>query len=159
MNSILESYYPVFRLYQSLRSQMMELVDDKDLGFTPGQNNPPLGTLCLEIGEVEHSYIESFRTFRMDFTYRAEQPELERSVERLTHWYSALDHELEQAVSNLSQDDIDNRKIDRGGDFILSPQIQLEVYKEALLIFYGKSSVYLKALNKELPDQWRHWIN
>lgn len=158
MNSIMESYFPVFRLYQSLRNQMMELLEDKDLDFTIGQNNPSFGSLCREIGEVEHSYIESFRTFRMDFSYRAEEPELDRNVERLTHWYIALDHELEQAISDLSQEDIDNRKIDRGGDFILSPQIQLEVYKEALLIFYGKSSVYLKALNKELPDQWRQWI-
>jgi hypothetical protein len=37
--------------------------------------------------------------------------------------------------------------IDRGGDFKLSPQGQLDAYKEALLIFYGKVDVYLKALN------------
>jgi hypothetical protein len=76
----------------------------------------------------------------------------------LAVWYAALDQELEDVVSKLSQDEIDHRKVDRGGDFLLSPQIQLDVYKEALLIFYGKSSVYLKALDKELPDQWREWI-
>jgi hypothetical protein len=32
------------------------------------------------------------------------------------------------------------------------------VFKEALLIFYGKSRVYLKALGKEMPKQWRSWI-
>jgi hypothetical protein len=34
----------------------------------------------------------------------------------------------------------------------------LEIYKEALLIFYGKTSVYLKATGKELPEQWLAWI-
>lgn len=158
MNTIMESYYPVFRLYQSMRDQMMEMIEDKDLDFQIGKNNPSLGVLCREIGEVQHSYIDSFRTFQMDFSYRAEQPDMEQSVEQLTAWYAALDQALEDVVSSLSQDDIDNRKVDRGGDFLLSPQIQLDVYKEALLIFYGKASVYLKALSKELPDQWRQWI-
>jgi hypothetical protein len=94
----------------------------------------------------------------MDFSFRSEQPDLDQSVERLALWYVSLDQELEDVVSNLSQDEIDNRKVDRGGDFLLSPKIQLDVYKEALLIFYGKASVYMKALNKDLPDQWRDWI-
>ncbi|MGB3716776.1 MAG: hypothetical protein WA996_20345 [Candidatus Promineifilaceae bacterium] len=158
MNTIMESYYPVFRLYQSMRNQMMAIIEDKDLEFRLGENNPSLGVLCREIGEVQHCYIESFRTFQMDLSYRSERPDLDRSVERLTVWYATLDQELEDVVTNLSQDEIDNRMVDRGGDFLLSPQIQLDVYKEALLIFYGKTSVYMKALNKKLPDQWREWI-
>lgn len=38
------------------------------------------------------------------------------------------------------------------------PTFQLEVYKEALLIFYGKASVYLKAMGKPRPPQWRERI-
>ena len=52
-----------------------------------------------------------------------------------------------------------NRKIDRGGGFIISPAIQLEIYKEALLIFYGKADVYLKAMGKPRPEQWTVWID
>jgi hypothetical protein len=36
--------------------------------------------------------------------------------------------------------------------------IQLHIYREALLSFYGKASVYLKALGKTLPEQWQSWI-
>lgn len=158
MNRMMDEHYPVFRLYQALRNQMMDLLVDVDLTFRLGGNNDTLGHLCREIGEVQHCYIQSFQTFEMDFSYRVDQPDLEKSVRRLVAWFKELDLELESAVANLSQEDIENRKIDRGGDFILSPQIQLEVYKEALLIFYGKASVYLKALQKELPDQWKHWI-
>jgi hypothetical protein len=32
------------------------------------------------------------------------------------------------------------------------------MYREALLIFYGNASVYLKALRKSLPPQWQAWI-
>ncbi len=158
MNTIMESYYPIFRLYQSLRDQMMDLLDDEDLEFRLAGSNPTLGTLCREIGEVQRCYIESFRTFEMDLTFKVDKPELEQSVEKLAKWYVELDEELEEAISALKQNELDSRKIDRGGDFIISPQIQLEIYKEALLIFYGKTSVYLKALGKEMPDQWQHWI-
>jgi hypothetical protein len=117
-----------------------------------------LGTLCREIGEVEHAYIESFRSFKQDFSYRNSEPGLADSVGRLTAWFAELDAALQATIAGLSDDEIASRLIDRGGGFTLPPQIQLEVYKEALLIFYGKADVYLKAMGKELPEQWRDWI-
>lgn len=79
------------------------------------------------------------------------------SVDQLMAWYNALDAELEAAVAGLSEEDVKTRQIDRGG-WSLPPTIQLEVYKEALLIFYGKASVYLKAMGKPRPQQWQEWI-
>ena len=157
MNSIMAEYYPLFRLYQALRSQLMDLLTDDDLRFSPGGANPPLGALCQEIGEVERAYIDSFQTFRIDFSYRNPEPGLAESVGLLMAWYNALDAELEAAVGALSDEDIQARQIDRGG-WSLPPLIQLEVYKEALLIFYGKASVYLKAMGKPRPQQWQEWI-
>jgi hypothetical protein len=58
----------------------------------------------------------------------------------------------------LSEEDIQGRQVDRGGSFKIKPPIQLNIYQEALLIFYGKASVYLKAMGKTLPEQWKDWI-
>jgi hypothetical protein len=33
-----------------------------------------------------------------------------------------------------------------------------ETPREALIIFYGKLSVYLRALERPLPGQWGDWI-
>jgi uncharacterized damage-inducible protein DinB len=158
MNSIMTEYYPVFELYQSLRDQLMALLDDDDLAFRPGDNNPTLGALCREMGEVQYAYIQSFKTFKIDFSYRYDEPGLQDSAQRLTAWFEQLDQELKEVVSGLSEEDVSNRTIDRGGDFFLSPRIQLDVYKEALLIFYGKASVYLKMMARPLPEQWQEWI-
>jgi hypothetical protein len=57
MNSIIESYYPLFRLYSGLREQLMEILDDQDLGCQLGGDNPTVGALCWEIGEVERAYM------------------------------------------------------------------------------------------------------
>ena len=155
MNSIIEHYYPTFVMYQALREQMMELLKDEDLAFTfPG--NPSLGALCVEIGETEQAYIDSFRTFRQDFSFRLDDAGMAGSVSRLQAWYAELDGELRAAVESLSEDDVQNRVIERG--FSVPPQIQLTIYNEALLIFYGKASVYLKAMGKELPERWADWI-
>jgi hypothetical protein len=110
------------------------------------------------IGEVEYAYIQSFKTFALDFSYRNTTAGLADSVRQLTAWFAALDQDLRATIEGLSEDDITNRLIDRGGDFQLPPQIQLDVYKEALLIFYGKVSVYLRAMGKSLPQQWQDWL-
>jgi hypothetical protein len=158
MNSLMQDFYPIFEMYQAPRDQLMALLTDDDLAFNIGGENLSLGALCLEIGEIETSYIASFKTFKQDFTYRKEQPGLESSVAELTTWFRELDRELKSVLEGLAEDDLRNRLVDRGDGFELPLHIQLDVYKEALLIFYGKVSVYLKALGKERPKQWQEWI-
>jgi hypothetical protein len=157
MNSIMAEYFPTFRLYQALRTELMDSLTNDDLTYAPGGENPPLGALCVEIGEVETAYIQSFQTFTIDFSYRTPLPGLASSVLTLTAWYQGLDAELEATIAGLSEDEVKTRMIDRGG-WSLPPLIQLEVYKEALLIFYGKVSVYLKAMGKLRSQQWQEWI-
>jgi uncharacterized damage-inducible protein DinB len=158
MNSIMQDYYPLFTAYQAMRKQLMELVSDEDLEYRPSEANPTLGALCVEIGETERSYIESFKRFEQDFQYRNEDPGLLNSVGQLSAWYQTLDRELVEVVGSLSDEDIQSRAIDRGGGFTVLPQAQLDIFKEALIIFYGKASVYLKAMGKTLPEQWQEWI-
>jgi hypothetical protein len=164
MNSMVREHLPgtYFREYQGLRDQLMEILADDDLGYRAGGSNPSLGALCREIGEIEHAYAESFRTFRLDFAFRATDPNLEISVAALSAWYRMLDRELMAAIEALSEDDIESRRIVRSDfdvdDFSPLPKIQLDVYREALLIFYGKVSVYLRAMGRALPPQWQAWI-
>lgn len=159
MNSIIAEYYDLFQLYQSLRNQLMAILSDEELAFKPGGGNLSLGILCREIGEVQFSYIQSFETLKQDFSYRNLESGLDGSVARLQAWFEELDNQLRLVIEGFSEDDLQNKMIDRGDNFIIPPRIQLEIYKEALLIFYGKSSVYLKMMGKQLPEQWQEWIN
>jgi uncharacterized damage-inducible protein DinB len=158
MHPDLQKGYELFQYYQALRTQMMALLTDEALSFRVATGNPSLGALCREIGEVERSYIDSFKSFEQHFEDRAADPALETSVAALQAWYARLDQDLEAVLDALSESDVRQRRIDRGDGFEVSPRIQLEIYKEALLIFYGKASVYLKALGISLPEQWVDWI-
>ena len=158
MNSIMQDYWPVFEMYQAIRGQILSVLTDEDLAFSPGGANPSLGVLCREIGETEHAYIESFREFTCDFSYRRPEPELTSSVAALSAWYAELDQQLREAIEGLSEEQLQSQRVVRGPNFALPPRIQLNIYQEALLIFYGKASVYLKALNKPVSEQMRDWI-
>lgn len=158
MHAELSETYRIYRLYESLRGQLMEVLEDQDLAFSPGGGNLTLGELCREIGEVEHSYIQSFKTFTQNFEYRNRALGLDRSLADLKAWFASLDADLETALEGLTEEDVTARQIDRGEDFTLPPAYQLIIYQEALLIFYGKVSVYLKAMGRPMPESWQTWI-
>ena len=161
MNSIwMEGDLKVQR-YQELKAQLLEVLIDEDLEVNLGGTSKTLGSLFLEFGEIEYVYIQSFKTFERDFSYRHTEPGLKNSVSKLLAWFNQLDNELKESVNKLSEDEIESRTIECMGDFFkghLSIQHNLNLYRESLLIFYGKASVYIKALGKPLPDQWLDWI-
>ncbi|MBI5669001.1 MAG: hypothetical protein HZC41_13435 [Chloroflexi bacterium] len=156
-NSFVQQHFPVFTSTQKMRDQLMSILRDDDLRFSLGGDTMTLGELCREMGEVEYSYLQSFKTGKQDWSYRNTEPGLYSSVEKLQAWFKALDEELNATVSGYSEDEI-NQTIDRGGGFIIPRSVQAHIYREALLIFYGKASVYLRAMCKPLPEQWRDWI-
>jgi hypothetical protein len=150
--------YRIFQMYSALRGELIAALVDEDLRFSPGGANRMLGELCVEIGEIEHAYVESFKTFTQNFDYHNETPGLANSVDALRAWYEVLDAELEAALGALTEEQLTGQEIDRGDNFTLPPAIQLVIYKEALLIFYGKVSVYLKAMGRNMPGIWPSWI-
>jgi len=151
-----------FSEYQALRVELLGVLDDEDLAFRLGGATLTLGQLCCEIGEIEHSYVQALRTFRQDFEWRHPDPRLERSVAALSMWFDELDRDLKTAIAAVTDSDAANRRISRVDfdpeDFLPLAAQDLDVYREALLIFYGKVSVYLRAMGRDLPGHWGHWI-
>ena len=156
MTRFMQEQSEVLSATQELRRQLLAVLTDADLGFRPADGCLPLGELCREIGEVQQTYIDSFRTFRNDFSYRHD-PEVSRGVERLAGWYAQLDRELEQVLEGLEEADL-ARRVDRGHGFAPPVPVQFHIYREALLIFYAKAQVYLKALGKQVTGPWQWWI-
>ena len=155
MNQLMKDYFPTFEHYQALRAKMLDLLNDADLAHK-FEGSPSLGELCKDIGETEQSYINSFKAFKLDFSYKQPDASLATSTSALAAWYANLDKELKALIEGYTDQDL-NRPIDRGG-WNVPVRLNLDIYKEALLIFYGKAWVHLHALGKTLPEQWREWI-
>lgn len=156
-NVIVEQHFPVLEGGFELRHQMLDLLSEADLAYQ-FPNNLSLGGLCREMVEIEHSYIESFKTFKMDWHYKAPNAaELETKLDVLRSTYSAQEAALKAALSALSDETIHGQIVNRGG---FKPLLltQFHIYREANLIFYAKVSLYLRALQKTLPELWLDWI-
>jgi hypothetical protein len=156
MNRFMNEEWPWIEGSHGMRSQLLDILSDTDLAFSPGGQNMRLGALIRESGEIEHSYTQSLKTFEQDWSYRNVEAGLESSVARLKVWFQTLDDELKATASALSDGDL-KKTVDRGG-FTMPVELQLEVYLQALLIFFGKATIYLKAMNKPLPQQIQEYV-
>jgi uncharacterized damage-inducible protein DinB len=138
-----------------VRNLLLDLLTDDDLAYKLPSDNPSLGALFRDIGQIQQSYIESFKTFKQSFDYPAVDPAIETSVSKLKTWYQQLDEELHTALQALSDEELQNRPIERGAPMLytLSAGDQMLCYREALMIFYGRATLYLRALGKQLPQQ------
>lgn len=158
MNNLVAQYFPIFKLYQAIRGQLLEVLTDKDLNYELGGETLPLGVLCKEIGEVQQAYIDSFKTLTQNFDYHHPDPDMALNVAKLKSWYAELDAELDRVIEGFSNEELASKIVDRGGGFTVPIHIQLDIYKEALIIFYGKASIYLRAMRRPRPHQMAEWI-
>lgn len=156
MNRYMTEKWPWIAGTHQMRTQLLDTLSDTDLAFTPGGQNMTFGALFRQLGEVEHSYAQSLKTYQQDWSYRNDDAALEKSVAQLKNWFQSLDNELTAAATALTDEDL-QKTIDRGG-FAMPVDLQLDVYLQALLIFLGKATIYIKAMNRPLPQQIQEYI-
>lgn len=155
MNRLISEKWPWIEATHGMRSQLFVLLSDADLAFTPGGQNMTFGALCCQMGETEHSYLQSLKTFQQEWSYRTADSDVVSSVARLKAWFQMLDGEMQAAITAFSEDG--NKTIERGGEAV-TVEFQLDVYVQAVLIFLGKAIIYLKAMNKPLPESFQEYI-
>jgi len=155
MNRFAQEQWSMFEGTHKMRDGMLDTLSDADLAFSPGGTNLTLGALCREMGEVEHSYLESIKSLKQDWSYHNTEPGIAGSVSRLKAWFQSLDADFTKTVTSMSDDDM-KKNIDRG--FPVSVEVQLQIYLQALLIFFGKATIFLKAKGKPLTKEVKEWI-
>lgn len=155
MNSLITETRDILTGTQGLRAELLSVLTDADLSFTlPG--NPTLGELLREDAETERLYADAFKTFKLKFEYGFSDPALATSIEKLRAYFQAVDADLIAALEALSDEDVQSRTIDRGWGVPL--RMNLDFYVQAVLIFFGKATIYFRAAGKPLPEQWKAWI-
>ena len=142
------------RGHHRLRDQLLAAVSDADLDYRLPGRNPSLGQLLVEMGEVQGVYTHAFETFTLDWTHRRIPPPDHLTIVGRQPWFDANDAALDTAMSRSTDEVLRSDRVDRGGGFIASPFVQYEIFREAIYIFYGKLSVYLKALGIDAGEEW-----
>ena len=146
------------RGHHSMRDHLLTVISDADLGYQMPGRNPTFGELLVDMGELQGVYTHSFETFTLDWTHRQLPPPAPITTATLRAWFDAQDHAMKKALDRFTDDELHQDRIDRGNGFIASPFVQHQVYREAVYIFYGKLSVYLKAVERDAGPDWAAWV-
>ena len=157
-NMIVSQFMGILKLTIQIRIDVLAMLADTDLAYKLPGVNPTLGELFKEIGEMIHIYTESFKTFELDYTYHHDD-EICDSVKALQMWFQELDARLYATLENLTDEQINTQMIQRpqfGEAFSVS--VNFHTLREGFLIYYGKLSCYLKAMDRSLPQQMQKWI-
>jgi hypothetical protein len=142
------------RGHHRMRDHLLTVVSDADLTYELPGLNPTLGELLVELGHIEGIYTHSFEALTLDWAHRQLPPPTPITIAGLQDWFKAQDDAMNSTLSRFTQEELLVDRIDRGHGFIASPFVQHEIYREAVYIFYGKLSVYLKALERDAGEEW-----
>jgi hypothetical protein len=151
----MQEQWSIFDGTHKMRDALLDSLSDADLAFNPGGLNMTFGELCREMGEIEHSYVESLKTLKQDFKYRNQDAGLEKSVSRLKDWFHTMDAEMKSVIEDFSDADL-KKPVERG--FPVPVEMQMQVYLQAVLIFFGKATIFLRAMNRPLSQTFQDWI-
>lgn len=157
MNRFMQEKWSWIEGAHAMRTGLLDALSDADLAFNPGGQNMTLGALCREIGEIEYSYIQSLKSFKQDWSYRNNEAGMNSHLAKLKTWYQILDNDMTVLVSALSDRDL-KKLVARPDGNSMPIDFLLDVYLQALLIFFGKATIYLKAMNKPLPKAVREYV-
>lgn len=154
MNRIKNEKWSWIEAAHGMRTQLFESLSDADLAFSPGGQAMTFGALCREMGETEHSYTQSLKTLKQEWSYHHPEADVASHVDHLKTWFQTLDGELQMALTTFLEDG--EKTIDRGSP--VTVEFQLDAYLQAVLIFLGKATIYLRVMNKLLPPFFEEYI-
>lgn len=158
MNRLTEQRTHLIDLTHTLRDTVFGEMTDADLDFSPGGAALTLRRLLLEQAEIQAAYAQSFRSLKLKFDVAA--PEEVQTTAQIQAWFAELDAELFSALDHLSNADLSRPHDPRGQ---MSPRYTVETsfhtYRESVLIFAAKASVYLRALGREVPQLMKSFVS
>ena len=144
--------------HHGMRDLLLTVFSDADLSYTLPGDNPSLGAVLVEMGHVEGVYTSSWQTGVLDWSARPLPDPPSMTIAALRTWFADQDSAMKRMLDAFSDEELHTPAIRRADDFVVSPFVQHEIYREAVYIFYGKLSVYLRALERDAGPQWAAWV-
>src|SRR5438067_13918097 len=105
MNRIMNEKWPWIDAAHGMRSQLFNILGDADLAISPGGQTMTLGALCRQMGETEHAYFQSLKTFKQEWMYRHIEADVASHIVRLKAWFPTMVVESNATITTFWYED------------------------------------------------------
>jgi len=122
MNSLFDEE---IRGHHSMRDHLLTVISDADLNYKMPGNNPTLGGLLVDMGDLQGVYTHSLEAFTLDWAQRQLPPPTPITIDNLKTWFNAQDHAMKRALDRFTEAELQIERIDRGSGFIASPFVHI----------------------------------
>ncbi|ULH14087.1 DinB family protein (plasmid) [Deinococcus sp. KNUC1210] len=157
MNRLMQQRTHMIDLTHSLRDEVFKPISESDMEFSPGGSAHTLRGLMLEQADIQAAYAQSFRTLHLSFGDAT--PDEQQNIQELRAHFARLDAELLAALEALSDEDLKRPHDPRG---LKAPGYTVETsfytYRESVLIFAARATVYLRALGRDVPALMKSFV-
>lgn len=158
MNQIEKDFFQLLDMGMDVLASVLTKISADDLELKPAGTELSMGELCRQMCDTAHAYTESFLSKDMDFELRAPERDGPSTGAEFATYLRQLETRMKEVIRSFSDDDLATVKIDREERWMVPPVLQFHIYREALLIFFGKLDVYVRMLNVERPVLWVRWV-
>ena len=153
MNSEKENFLRTWENEFKTTLKVLKAYPEGRQNFRPHEISRSAREIAKTIAGEEKAVVLGVISGNMDFSVMTSVPE---DMKELIEWYERSHKEMVHKYNELSDEDL-KKTIDRGS-FSPTIDVQLQVYLQALLIFFGKATIFVKAMNKPLPQPFQEWI-
>ena len=154
MNRLMKRYPELMEANQKLRHDVLDAISDDDLTHTLGGDTLSLAGLLLQQGRWEDDYVQAWHTLEMRHGSRS-APE-HQTVAGFRAWFAEIEQGVRTTLEAMSDEEL-SRPVKRGAHS-LPLEITVYTYRESLIIFAGKASLYLRSLGRPVSAHLKGFV-
>ncbi len=136
---------------RTLTLDLLEIIPEKHLSFSVGENMGTIGKQYRHIGDVQICYAQAITSGKIDFDNYKRDYSLENSKTKLKNFLSEIDKEMLEFITQNQDAEIDWF----GEKWSLEKHIRSLIEHE--ILHQGELVVYARILDLDFPESWELW--
>ena len=154
MNRLMKRYPELMELNQKLRRDVLDAISDEDLGHTLGGDTLSLAELPLQQNRWKDDYVQAWST--LELRHGSQSAPEQQTVVGFKLWFGSIEQDIRTTLEAMSDEEL-SRPVKRG-TYSLPLEITACTYRESLIIFAGKASLYLHSLGGPLSAHLKGFV-
>jgi uncharacterized damage-inducible protein DinB len=150
--SFFEPFLLEWRFARGLSLDLLSVLSNEDLAYSPGFGMGPLWKQFRHTGRVQEDYVLALVTGKVSFSTQGKSLFKQENAEGLRSYLSACDEEMLKTLQEIGED----LEIDWFGERVGAKEHMWRMVAHETF-HHGQWVVYMRGLNKPFPPSWSAW--